>query len=288
VQLDTNSPAHQILFSTFSGGAHCCTTLTILNHEESGWTETQAGSWDGGTPELPSDLDGDGRLEFVVRDQAFLYAFAPYAMSWAPPVVLSWDGDRVRDVSSERRYRTVYEAELSRVRDACGEYANGACAAYVATAARLGSLDEAWSVMLRSYDQQDGWATPTACRVRTSTACPTGAEVRFQTYPEALQWFLGEHGYTDPSYLAPLNATGPSFACGAARHESERLICASARLSELDRLMATLYTRAMALTPNRSALRASQRDFLRGRDALSDPASLAIAYEGRIRELSVI
>lgn len=286
VQMDEVNPERQLLFASFSGGAHCCTSLTMLTASADGWKQIELGSWDGDTPRLPRDIDGDGRKEFVFRDQTFLYTFDSYAGSWAPPTIMAVQHGRLSDLSRERRFRSVFRGELDEAREACGQRSNGACAGYVAIAARLGKLDEAWAFMLRSYDQAAAWTYPAACRVRTVAQCPDGAEMRFGTFPESLQWFLGEAGYIPASYVEPLNAHGPSFPCGAARKASERQICASEALGALDRQMARAYTRAMALTPDRAALRSSQRDFLTSRDAATDIVILYALYVQRIRELS--
>ncbi len=85
--------------------------------------------------------------------------------------------------------------------------------------------------------------------------------------------------------MEPLNATGPSYSCAAARTVSEQAICRSPNLSVLDRTLAVAYSRASALSRDRAALRDSQRAFhaLR-RDEGNEPA-LAALYERRIGEL---
>lgn len=288
VKLDASQPDHQVLFSSFSGGAHCCTSLTMLELKDGAWRATHFGQWDGDVPAVPTDLDGDGIKEFTFVDQAFLYAFESYAGSWAPTVIKTVRDGRVVDVSDEARFRSIYRRELPQMREACGQRANGACAAFVATSARVGEIDQAWSYMLSSYDQYSDWSLPTACRVRTADSCPAAAEYAFETYPEALQWFLGELGYIAPTYVEPLQARGPSFSCGAARTGAEQAICASTTLSALDRLMARAYTRAYALTPDRGALRASQRDFLSARNVKPDPYVLEDIYRSRIQQLAAI
>jgi uncharacterized protein YecT (DUF1311 family) len=288
VQLDASKADRQVLFSSFSGGAHCCTSLTLLEIKDGAWRATDLGQRDGDAAQLPRDVDGDGLKEFIFGDQSFLYAFDSYAGSWAPTVVISVSDGRSRDVSAQARFRSVYQRELAEMREACGERANGACAAYVATAARVGQLDQAWAFMLRSYDQSSDWIYPSACRVRTAAQCPAEAELKFASFPESLQWFLGEQGYTAPSYVEPMQARGPSFSCGAARKASEQAICASSELSALDRLMARAYTRATALTAERGALRTSQREFLVARDQASDEYVLRDLYADRIRQLAAI
>lgn len=287
-RLDANDPVPQVLVSLFSGGAHCCSVLNVLESRAGEWRSYDLGSWDGDRASIPQDLDGDGVKEFRFVDQAFLYAFASYAESWAPPVVQKLINGRIQDFSNSTAYRPIFEQAAADSRTACMESSNGACAAYVATAARTGRLDAAWAEMLNAYDQMSDWQLPTACRVRTSASCPAGAEMTFSTFPEALQWFLGEHGYTDKVYVAPLNATGPSYDCGAARTASERAICRSPDLAVLDRTLAVAYSRAMALSRDRLALRATQRAFHLTRRNEDDAARLTALYDARIDELLAI
>lgn len=287
-RLDPKDGVSQVLVSMFTGGAHCCSVLTLLESRDGQWLTYDLGSWDGDTPALPEDLDGDGVKEFRFVDQAFLYAFGSYAESWAPPVIQKIVDGRVQDVSKAVAYRSIYEQAAANSRSACLARSNGACAAYVASAARAGRLDAAWTEMLNAYDQVSDWQLPTACRIRTSGSCPTGAEMTFSTFPEALQWFLGEQGYTDKVYVAPLNATGPSYDCGAARTTSERAVCRSPDLAVLDRTLAVAYARAMALSRDRAALRATQRSFHQARRDEGDDVRLATLYEDRVDELLAI
>lgn len=287
-RLDASDTVSQVLVSTFTGGAHCCSVLTVVESRDGAWRTFDLGSWDGDTPAMPRDVDSDGVKEFRFVDQAFLYAFASYAESWAPPVIQKLVDGRIEDVSKALVYRSVFDQAAADGRIACLERSNGACAAYVASAARAGRLDGAWAEMLGAYDQASDWTLPTACRVRTSGSCPAGAEMTFSTFPEALQWFLGEQGYTGKVYIAPLNATGPSYDCGAARTVSERSICRSPNLAMLDRTLAVAYARAMALARDRAALRATQRSFHQARRDEGDPVRLAALYEDRIEQLLAI
>lgn len=287
-RLDASDTVSQVLVSTFTGGAHCCSVLTVVESRDGAWRTFDLGSWDGDTPAMPRDVDSDGVKEFRFVDQAFLYAFASYAESWAPPVIQKLVDGRIEDVSKASVYRPVFDQAAADGRIGCLERSNGACATYVASAARAGRLDGAWAEMLGAYDQASDWTLPTACRVRTSGSCPAGAEMTFSTFPEALQWFLGEQGYTGKVYIAPLNATGPSYDCGAARTVSERSICRLPNLAMLDRTLAVAYARAMALARDRAALRATQRSFHQARRDEGDPVRLAALYEDRIEELLAI
>lgn len=288
VQMDAADPVRQLILADYSGGAHCCTQVTVFERRDGRWNRSELGSWDGDVPATPKDLDNDGRKEMVFADQAFLYAFASYAESAAPPVIKQVHQGKITTLSADRAFRPTYAAYLEEVRAGCLAGSNGVCAAFVATAARLGQLDAAWSLMLGAYDQVSDWDLPKACRIRTQDACPTDAELTFATYPEALQWFLGKNGYAAPAYIEPLNAAGPSFECGAARTAGEQSVCTLPALAMQDRMLAMAYTRALALSRDRQALRASQRAFLSSRNNLEDPAALSALYQNRIELLLAV
>lgn len=285
VRLTPDDVRPRVLLSSFSGGAHCCASLTMLTLDQGRWQLTEFGAWDGDTPTLPTDLNADGVKEFTSVDQAFLYAFASYAESWAPPVIQVVEGQEIRDVSGQLRFRPVFATAADRAKASCLETSNGACAAYVAAAARAGTLDEAWTVMLRSYDQASDWTLPTACRLRTAGECPSEAKLTFGTFPEALQWFLGEHGYTSQTYVEPLRTSGPSFDCGGVTTNGELQVCANSALSTLDRTLAVAFTRATALSRDRGSLRAAQRAFLFDRYLTQDVEQLTALYQARIDQL---
>lgn len=202
-KIDPEARGNGVLFMDFSGGAHCCTHVVLLEQLQGRWRTVDLDTWDGeGVNAFPEDEDGDGRPDLLFYDNAFLYAFASYAESWAPHLIRNVVGGKVVDVSKSGPFRKVYEAQRQEMRGDCGKHNNGACAAYVAVAARLGRVDEAWRFMLKNYDRQKTWALPTACRrPKGKGDCPKDAEVTFATYPEALRWFLGEHGYMPPVRL---------------------------------------------------------------------------------------
>lgn len=191
-----------VLFQSFSGGAHCCTTFELVYPEDGRVRVVDLGEWDGGYwDELPTDRNGDGRLDFVFVDNSFYYAFASYAESWAPPTIRNVVAGDVVDVSTDPSFRPVYEEAMARARRGCvspedGATPNGACPAYVASAARVGQFDPAWAEMLRSYDRSFDWDLPTGCKVEAGEqGCPEDQQVVYETYPDALRAFLIYLGY---------------------------------------------------------------------------------------------
>lgn len=189
-----------VLLMTYSMGAHCCTTFKLLTPHGDSWTLVDMGSWDGEPlSSAPADVDGDGLLDFVMRDNAFLYAFASYADSWTPSLIYNVVNGKFVDRSSSPRFRSVHLADMVQSRVDCGRRNNGACAAYVASAARVG---EAASALDFASTMFDSAATegllPTRCVARASDgSCPTGSEEQPAGFIQALDWFLQDHGYID-------------------------------------------------------------------------------------------
>jgi len=83
------------------------------------------------------------------------------------------------------------------------------------------------------------------------------------------------------------HSIGPSFNCAYARLQSEKLICASRPLAELDRQMASLYYDQMARADERTRqlLRRTRDAFLTRRDRCQQSGCIASVYEDRIDEI---
>ena len=195
-----------VLFQSYSGGAHCCNAIQLVYPDKGALRRVDLGEWDGGpADDLPTDRNGDGRLDFVFVDNAFLYAFASYAESFAPPVILNViDGEAV-DVSTDASFRPLFEEAVAEQRRAClriesryeGMNQNGACAAYVASAARVGRFDQAWAEMLQAHDPDFEWTLPETCPVpHVEDRCPV-ATVANDSYPDALRGFLVDLDYLE-------------------------------------------------------------------------------------------
>ena len=104
VELDRANKTPEIVFSSYSGGAHCCTRVIVVGMDGKGhWRAKTVGDWDGGGDYI-EDADGDGVAELVVIDNAFLYAFDCYACSAAPLKVLSIDKGEIVDVTRDTRF----------------------------------------------------------------------------------------------------------------------------------------------------------------------------------------
>src|SRR6218665_436217 len=184
-----------VYFQSFSGGAHCCNNIQVALVRPGGIRVVALGYFDGDYGEMPRDRDGDGVVDFVQVDNAFLYAFSSYADSFAPPAIYNIAGGRAVNVSSRPGFRPLFQAAMTDARAACrprpASSSNGACAAYVAAAARIGQFDAAWARMLLSYDRRSDWDYPTGCRVAPPRdgGCPPASVIRYRDYPAALRAF---------------------------------------------------------------------------------------------------
>lgn len=106
VRLDPTSPERQVVFSSFWGGAHCCTVTRIATKIGTEWRVVQGNTIDGGGGYTFDDIDGDGAAEFLGRDQSFLYPFAPYSTSWAPETISKLASDRLVDVTAHPAFQS--------------------------------------------------------------------------------------------------------------------------------------------------------------------------------------
>jgi hypothetical protein len=205
----TSSQDLSVVFQSFSGGAHCCNHLQIAQIVRGKLVAVDLGSMDGDYIAVPKDLDGDGVVDFEFSDNAFLYAFAPYAMSYTPSRFVNVIEGKAADVSGRKAFRRrdiLRLPELAKVcrNDPDGNVRNGACAAFVAVASRVGRLNEAWPIMVASYDASVDWEFPVGCQVSMGrNGCPEHQQVTYQSYPDALLSFLKEHGYISRTWLPP-------------------------------------------------------------------------------------
>jgi hypothetical protein len=206
-----------VMLQSFSGGAHCCNHIQLAGYSAGRLKVVDVGLWDGDQIEPPKDVSGDGVADFQMIDNSFLYAFTAYAMSYAPPKILNVLGGKVIDVSTRPEFKPFFEKAMQEARSTCvrsedGATRNGACAAYVAEAARIGKLNRAWPEMLSAYDASQDWEWPKGCWVGDDNGCPTGQEIVYKSYPEALLAFLKSLGYVARNWSPPeLNSDAPNI-----------------------------------------------------------------------------
>ena len=196
-EMDPGNPYPEVVFSIYTGGAHCCSLTHVLTSSRDGktWADINVGGFDGG-PLGVSDLDGDGRFEFSMRDNAFLYTFGCYACSTAPFKVLALSEGKLVDVSAAPPFRDHHVSSLQRILEwaAPDMDANGFLAGYVAQKIRLGEGVQAWKFMEKYYDRKSDWGLE-ACSVKVNGKGECKGEKVMLSYPQALERLLNANGY---------------------------------------------------------------------------------------------
>ncbi|MEO1146656.1 MAG: hypothetical protein AAFY26_13810 [Cyanobacteria bacterium J06638_22] len=192
--LDSDGNA-EVIVETFSGGAHCCTTHEIYSWSGDGFAFSSTGLRDGGGG-IFEDLNGDGAIEFVGVDNAFLYAFSSYVGSFPPSQIYTFQNGTLADTTRQfpdhlrshawAMYQAVESSEES------GYEVNGILAGYVAQKILLGEYEEGWDFMLAHYEQTNDWGLD----IYSDEGEVVG---RHPDFPSALQAFLIDMGYLSPS-----------------------------------------------------------------------------------------
>ena len=191
-EMDAGNATPEFVISRYTGGAHCCAELFILDVVAGQWRIVRGGQWDGAEI-IPQDADGDGENEIVHGDDRFLYKFSCYACAGTPKRVFKLVEGALADVTMSPLYRPLDEKDLPSFQQGCANHDNGACASFVAAASRLGRHDEAWKFMLDHYDKASDWGLTDCLLSDQNGNCQ--APVGYKSYPDALAAFLGSiHG----------------------------------------------------------------------------------------------
>lgn len=197
-ELDRSNPYPEVVVSFYTGGAHCCSDTSVVTSSPDGskWTTIELGEFDGG-PLLATDLNRDGRYEFMTRDNGFLYAFACYACSEAPLQLFAIEKGAVKDVTQDPSFGPAHAAWLKSMIGNVpeeGNDVNGFLAGYVGEKILLGEGKAAWDLMLAYYDHESDWGLEICDKpLDEDGECP-GETVRL-TFPDALERMLNENGY---------------------------------------------------------------------------------------------
>lgn len=183
----------EVVVSTFTGGAHCCMEYTIHGWQQNKFVTTTTGPLDSGGGQF-KDLNGDGTLEFLSVDNAFLYAFDSYAGSFPPTRIYQYKAGQL--INTTRQYPKVLRAHawemyqvLQRSKKETGASANGVLAGYVGQKILLGEYRQGWDFMLASYDRKSDWGLEIYKGDK--------AVGKYPNFPAALKAFLIRNGYLD-------------------------------------------------------------------------------------------
>jgi hypothetical protein len=196
-QMDKSNLYPEIIFSSFTGGAHCCNEVIVMTSDKDKWFIVELDYFDGGSHEA-KDIDNDGVYEYVNRDNRFLYRFSSYADSWAPSQIWQLKGSKFVDVTHEERFKFVHKNNLNEMDTRLSDYLNdpdinGFLAAYVANKALIGEFEEGWNFMLEKYYKDSEWSWDECLEYDNERNCLV--EVKYKSYPDALRDFLARNGY---------------------------------------------------------------------------------------------
>lgn len=179
-----------LYFTSFTGGAHCCTKAVLLTPEGK---QIDVGTFDGEGPAI-KDLDHDGDYEFLTYDHRFLYAFASYAESFGPLEILRFDGRELRDATLDPKFSNFlmrdFIGDLQQIsNDEDSRKSQGIVGGVLAKAAQLGmyqavrpDFDDLLSKLSPDWDLS---CSPPTCDQKTV----------FKTFEEALTFWLNRWGY---------------------------------------------------------------------------------------------
>jgi hypothetical protein len=106
------SGAEALAYEAFSGGAHCCFSVTIVQLQPGARHLLDADLGNGG-PDQFRQLDGSGPLELLAYSDVFAYFdHLTFAVSPFMPLVFAYDGSQY--IEATRQFPEVIEAEIGR------------------------------------------------------------------------------------------------------------------------------------------------------------------------------
>ena len=168
-----DSDGRYVVIQGYTNGFHCCVSVEVALPDAPRQDFVRIGLFQVDhevkmDAPAPTDVDGDGRADFVARDNRLFYEFDGFAGTHPPlPQVWNIRNDQAINVSGAPRYRHLFVGPATTARRAClepgeADAVRSACATYVASAARLGEFDRAWREVRQSIDPKRGdmWGNP--------------------------------------------------------------------------------------------------------------------------------
>jgi hypothetical protein len=196
-EIDPGNQSKEVYFTSFSGGAHCCSNVIVAEAIGDKWVAVPIGDFDGDGDFL-DDLDKDGVAEIVTVDNRFLYQFDCYACSAAPLVIRTVRDGKAVDVTSDARYRKAHRDWLKQMEDEIDPAQRwsspGFLAGWVAERARLGE----GAAALKELDARWNLAKDEGEEVCLTGGEPENCARKNRTilkFPERLKLFLKQSGY---------------------------------------------------------------------------------------------
>jgi hypothetical protein len=196
-EIDTGNVRPEVYFTSYSGGAHCCTLAIVATQVGPKWTAVTVGSFDGDGDFL-KDIDGDGLAEIVTVDNRFLYEFDCYACSAAPLQVLTIRKGKVVDASAEMQFLPAHREWLAQIEAGIAPderwTSRGFLAGWVAANARVGKGADAWAQLDAKWNKAADEGEEVCLTGGDIENCPK-RQRKVLKFPERLKLFLEQNGY---------------------------------------------------------------------------------------------
>lgn len=194
-EIDPGNATIEVVLTTYSGGAHCCSTVKVATKTADGWKLVSVGTFDGSGDYL-EDADADGQFEVVTVDNRFLYAFDCYACSYAPLQMFEIKDGVMRDASRDPRFVDRHKSWLEEMRRQAKEQEAENSAGFLAGEVAIRLMAGEGQAAIRDFDKR-----VKAAKVEPVLNCPDNAadcadDQRTSTpFSVAVKQFLKANGY---------------------------------------------------------------------------------------------
>jgi hypothetical protein len=195
--IDPDNHHDEVYFTSYSGGAHCCSHVVVAEELGDKWVSVEIGDFDGDGNYL-NDLDGDGVAEISTVDNRFLYQFDCYACSAAPLVIYAVRGGKSADVTRDKRFENAHREWLRQMEENIDPeekwQSPGYLAGWVAEKALLGEGAAAFKEVEAHWDRAADEGEEICTSGEDIDSCPKASRVVMK-FPDRLKLFLQQNGY---------------------------------------------------------------------------------------------
>jgi hypothetical protein len=144
----------EVVYSAYTGGAHCCSVAQFFELASDGQRYTTAERVFGDPGFGIRDLNHDGRPEIVSADDTFAYRFTSYAFSGLPMLVLRYDRGHFKAITRQfpgllRKEAAGFWRGYKKLRGSKDDTPRGQISAWAADEYRLGKRTYALGILRR-------------------------------------------------------------------------------------------------------------------------------------------